>query len=80
MKKLVSIVIMILGLCICFQNFDSVLADCKSDCEDQYESKIRLCSSLLSNNDPASLEACMNNAESAYDTCLNECEDENESI
>jgi len=79
MKNRALIVIMILGFSIDAQSAVSARADCRSECENQYESNIQMCSSLLNRGaKPDALEVCMINAERVYDTCLDECEDRNE--
>jgi hypothetical protein len=80
-KKLVVMVVLVLGFSTYSQSIISARAGCRSDCEDQYNSNVTFCSSLLSDIENSdSLETCMNNAERVYDTCVGECEDENEAI
>ena len=52
------------------------IADCKSDCQDEYESEIGSCKTRYDDPDDADeLQTCMENAKSEYDSCVNECED-----
>ena len=51
------------------------IADCKSDCQDQYESATESCREQYDDpNDADELQTCMENAKSEYDSCIHECE------
>ena len=71
MRRLISLFIVIL---ICG---GQVWADCKSDCQEDYQSEVNSCRSQFSDRDDAEdLAACINDARGEYESCLEECETE----
>jgi hypothetical protein len=51
-------------------------ADCKSDCQDEYQSEVDSCKALPDDPDePDALETCMDDAKSQYESCIEQCED-----
>ena len=52
-------------------------ADCRSDCEDEYQSEAKSCRNLHDDpNDPddvGEFEVCMDSAEKEYQSCISEC-------
>jgi hypothetical protein len=51
-------------------------ADCKSDCQSEYESEITSCKTQYSDPEDADdLQMCLDDAKSEYASCNNECED-----
>jgi len=52
------------------------MADCKSDCQDEYQSEVDSCKTLPDDPDePDMLETCMDDAKSQYESCIEQCED-----
>lgn len=54
-----------------------VLASCKSDCKDQFDSEVEECNLL--NHDVADtniLKICMDEAKNECDSCIADCKDE----
>ncbi len=52
-------------------------ADCRSDCQEDYNSEVNSCREQFDDPDDADeLKMCLNNALSEYNTCVNECEAE----
>ena len=52
-------------------------ADCKSDCQNDYQSEINSCKDQFSDPDDADdLATCMDDAKTEYESCLEECETE----
>jgi len=52
-------------------------ADCRSDCQEYYQSSVESCK--IEYDDPADaddLKTCMDDAKNEYDSCLKECETE----
>ena len=54
-------------------------ADCKSDCEDEYQTEVKSCKMLHDDpddpDDVGELDVCMDSAESEYQSCISECKD-----
>jgi hypothetical protein len=51
------------------------IADCKSDCQDEYESAVESCKEQYDDPDGADmLKMCIDNAKSEYESCIDECE------
>ena len=51
-------------------------ADCKSDCQNEYEAAIKSCKEEYNDPDDADeLQMCLDSAKGNYDSCLDECED-----
>ena len=52
-------------------------ADCKSDCQNDYQSEINSCKDQFSEPDDADdLAECMDDAKKGYESCLEDCETE----
>ena len=52
------------------------IADCKSDCQDEYQSEVDSCKTLSDDPDEAdTLETCMDDAKNQYESCIEQCED-----
>jgi hypothetical protein len=52
------------------------IADCKSDCQDEYKSEVDSCKTLSDDPDePDALETCLDEAQSQYESCIEQCED-----
>jgi hypothetical protein len=52
-------------------------ADCKSDCQNDYQSEVNSCRAQYNDPDGADdLQSCIDNAKSEYDSCLEDCETE----
>ncbi len=52
-------------------------ADCRSDCQEDYNSEVSSCREQFDDPDDADeLKICLDNALSEYNTCVNECENE----
>ncbi len=52
-------------------------ADCKSDCQEDYNSEVNSCREQFDDPDDADeLKMCLDNALNEYYTCANECETE----
>ena len=50
------------------------LANCKSDCQDKYESAVESCKEQYDDPDDAdTLQMCIDNAKSEYESCIGEC-------
>ena len=50
-------------------------ADCKSDCQNDYQSEVNSCKAQFSDPDDAEdLTTCMDDARREYESCLEECE------
>ena len=57
-----------------------VWADCKSDCQNDYQTEIDLCKSLFTDPDDADdLAECVGDAKKGYESCVQECETEADS-
>jgi len=71
-KWIVVVMVLVLitsGFNIC------AIADCRSDCENEYESDIKSCKDQ--NDDPSDaedLQTCMDDANKEYQSCINDCE------
>ena len=51
-------------------------ADCRSECQDEYESEIKSCKDLYDNPEDADeLQTCIDSANGDYSSCIDECED-----
>ena len=51
-------------------------ADCKSDCQDEYQSEVNSCKTQYDDPDDADqLQMCLDDARSEYESCIAECED-----
>jgi uncharacterized membrane protein len=69
------IVVVLVFMLICFGFSIQSIADCKSDCEEEYASAVESCKTLYDDPDDANeLQTCMENAKSEYDSCIDECE------
>jgi hypothetical protein len=52
-------------------------ADCKADCQNEYQSGVNSCRTQYDDPDDADdLKTCMDDAKKEYDSCLEECETE----
>ncbi len=52
------------------------IADCRSDCDNEYESDIKSCKDQ--NDDPSDaedLKTCMDDAGNQYQSCIDECQE-----
>jgi len=50
-------------------------SDCKSDCQNEYQSDVESCKAQLDDPDDAQeLQICMDDAKSEYELCFGECE------
>ncbi len=70
MKFLISLAVILLLY------LPNAWADCKSDCQNEYESAITSCKEQY--NDPGDaddLQKCLDDAKGNYDSCVDECED-----
>ena len=55
-------------------------ADCKSDCQKEYESMVKSCREQYDDPDDADeLQICFDSAKGDYDSCIDECEDSTQS-
>ncbi len=55
-------------------------ADCKADCQTEYQSELNLCKTQYDDPDDADdLKTCMDDARKGYESCLEECETEDSS-
>lgn len=64
---LLAIIILLFG--------QSVMAGCKSDCKDEYESEIDSCKMMYDDPlDSDDLSMCIDDAKSTYGTCAEECD------
>ena len=55
-------------------------ADCKSDCQNEYESEIKSCKEQNADpEDAEELPSCIESANEALGSCIDECEDSTES-
>lgn len=53
-----------------------VWADCKSDCQDEYQSEVNSCKTQYDNPDDADeLQMCLDDARIEYESCIAECKD-----
>ncbi len=50
-------------------------ADCKSDCQNEYESAVKSCKEQYDPDDADELQMCLDSAKGDYDSCIDECED-----
>ncbi len=51
-------------------------ADCKTDCQDEYQSGVNSCKTQYDDPEDADeLQMCIDNAKSEYESCIVECED-----
>jgi len=51
------------------------IADCKSDCQDEYESAVESCKTVHDDPEDADmLKTCIDDAKSEYESCIDECE------
>jgi hypothetical protein len=51
------------------------IADCKSDCQDAYDSEVDSCKTQYDDPDDAdTLQMCIDNLRSEYQSCVDECE------
>jgi hypothetical protein len=70
MRLLISLAMVVL---LCAPN---AWADCKSDCQNEYESEVDSCKALHDDPDDADmLKMCIDSAKSGYESCIDECED-----
>ena len=75
MRFLVSFIIMILIF------GGQAWADCKSDCQNDYQSEVNSCRAEYSDPDDAGdLATCMDDAKKEYESCLAECETESDAM
>jgi hypothetical protein len=52
-------------------------ADCKGDCEQDYNTAIEECKTTFSvTNNSDQLQSCIDQAKADYESCLEECKDE----
>ena len=52
-----------------------ILAGCKSDCRDEYESEVESCNRRYDDPDDAdALRRCIQNAKDEYESCVDECD------
>jgi hypothetical protein len=73
--KLALIIGIVLAFYAPFGNTLSAKADCKSKCRDQYESRVKSCTSFYADPEYSdSLEICIDRAKDEYDDCIEECE------
>ena len=74
MKFLISLTIVLLLY------LPNTWADCKSDCQNEYEWAVKSCKEQYADpEDAAELQACIDSANEAYGSCLDECEDSTQS-
>ena len=70
MKFLISLAVVLL---LCLPN---AWADCRSDCQNEYESEVKSCKEQYEDPDDADdLQMCLDSAKGDYDSCIDECED-----
>ena len=51
-------------------------ADCKSDCQNEYESAVKWCKEQYGDPEDADeLQTCIDSANGDYGSCIDECED-----
>ena len=51
------------------------IADCKSDCQDWYQSAVEWCKTQYSGSDDANaLQTCVDDVGSKYQSCVDDCE------
>jgi hypothetical protein len=71
-KWVIAILIFVL---ILFGFTQRLIAGCKSDCKNEYESAVESCKALHDDPDDADmLKMCIDDAKSEYDSCIDECE------
>ena len=74
MRKKWIIVLLILVLMLFGFSFRAI-ADCKSDCQNGYESEVESCKEQYDDPDDADvLKVCIDDAKSEYESCIDECE------
>jgi hypothetical protein len=74
MKFLIPLIILIL-MC-----GGQAWADCKSDCQNDYQSEVNSCKANYDDPEDADdLKTCMDDARKGYESCLEECETEDSS-
>ena len=70
MKFLISLAVVLLLY------LPNAWADCKSDCQDEYQSEVNSCKEQYDDPDDADeLQTCLNDARRGYESCINDCED-----
>jgi hypothetical protein len=70
MKLLVILTMLI------FVSASPTWADCKSDCQNDYQSEVESCKANYEDPDDADeLQICIDNVKSGYESCINDCED-----
>ena len=70
MKFLISLAVVLL------LHAPNAWADCKSDCQDEYQSEVNSCKTQYDDPDDADeLQMCLDSAKGDYDFCVDECED-----
>jgi uncharacterized membrane-anchored protein YhcB (DUF1043 family) len=70
------IIVLLIFVVIIFGFSIHSIADCKSDCQDDYESELDSCKTQYDDPEDAdALKMCIDNAKSEYESCINECED-----
>ena len=70
MKFLISLAVVLLLY------LPNAWADCKSECQDEYESEIKSCKEQYDNpGDSIELQTCIDSANGDYGSCIDECED-----
>ena len=75
MSRKYIIVLIIFGLVI-FGFRSRSMADCKSDCQDEYYSEVDSCKTVYDDPDDADmLKICIDDAKSSYNACNDGCED-----
>jgi hypothetical protein len=70
------IIVLLIFVLIVFGFSLRSIADCKSDCQDEYDSGVDSCKTLYDDPDDAdTLQICIDNLRSEYQSCVDECED-----
>ena len=70
MKFLISLAVVLLLY------LPNAWADCKSDCQNEYQSEVNSCKEQYGDPDDADeLQMCLDDAKGDYDSCIDECED-----
>ena len=69
------IIVLLICVLILFGFSLRAIADCKSDCQDGYESEVESCKEQYDDPDDADvLKICIEDAKSGYESCIDECE------
>jgi hypothetical protein len=72
-------VFIVLAMVVCFF-VPQVWADCKADCQNDYQSEVESCKKLFDEPDDADeLAACMDTAKNDYEACIKDCEEDSAS-